>query len=68
MNPFLIQFITVSMNLFEKLVIVNCDSDLKDEASFMKEFVVLFINCSNIIEVVGYLIDIVLVWSCYEYQ
>ena len=30
LNTFLIQLITVSMNLFDKVVIVICDSDLKD--------------------------------------
>ena len=34
------------MNLFDKLVIVNFDSNLKDYASFEKELVELNINLS----------------------
>ena len=42
-----------SMNLFHKLAIVICESDLKDKASSEKELVDVNINCSSIIEVVG---------------
>ena len=41
------------MNLFDKLVIMICDSNLKDQASFWKELGDMIINCSNIIEIVG---------------
>ena len=42
-----------SMNLFDQLAIVICDSDLKDKASSEKELVYVNINWSSIIEVVG---------------
>ena len=38
--------ISISMNLFDQLVIVICDPVMKEGAPFWKEFCVLMIVCS----------------------
>ena len=42
----LFSLITISMNLFDQLVIVICDPSMKGRAPFGKEFDVLMIVCS----------------------